>query len=596
MSSRALRKLYSDPAVAEIEEDEVEETDEPQFVSCSNKFLMLADEGDENSDTEVKSEDTEQQPAPSSQSSSKNRKKRKKKKKNSNKLEKRPNDDFEQTLKQFNKESESCNFNKTFPVKSKSLLKVEHRFLNPYNELQKIFGSHVLRNDSEYRNRNKASSSTKGMWLTQKTFSWTGKVGLSMELTNTENELMFFKYTHNKDYQKLQFDFLDIVNSSGQNDGLFKMVQEKQFHVDSLLVFSDFCRMNEQVKHAREYLEKALFFLERSFHPRFSLTTGNCRLQYKYQENRTIFLCLFKLIDYVSRRSCNRTALELTKLLYSLDPENDPLACLLFMDTYAMNCGEYEFVTKSVNDWGLIKNLNQLPNWAYSQALSEFQISLKNKDENTETADEILQDALIRFPSVLLALLEKCSVQPSSDVANHKFFTQKASESHGLQLLSHLFVERSFLIWKDSLIIEWLQRNVEKVLKIIDQNEDCRLDKYQNMRKSNYQKAPLNIYRHALISEVTGVSEYIPIEIRSITLLSFDPLPPLDTVTSYTKPDKPNPAASNTIELFLDSLAPTFDISHYVGLRRRFHTILQQHFERFNLADEEEVAFDEDWD
>ena len=32
---------------------------------------------------------------------------------------------------------------------------------------------------------------------------------------------MFFKYTHNKDYQKLQFDFLDIVNSSGQNDGLF---------------------------------------------------------------------------------------------------------------------------------------------------------------------------------------------------------------------------------------------------------------------------------------------------------------------------------------------------------------------------------------
>jgi len=89
MSSRALRKLYSDPAVAEIEEDEVEETDEPQFVSCSNKFLMLADEGDENSDTEVKSEDTEQQPAPSSQSSSKNRKKRKKKKKNSNKLEKK---------------------------------------------------------------------------------------------------------------------------------------------------------------------------------------------------------------------------------------------------------------------------------------------------------------------------------------------------------------------------------------------------------------------------------------------------------------------------------------------------------------------------
>ena len=41
MSSRALRKLYSDPAVAEIEEDEVEETDEPQFVSCSNKFLMV---------------------------------------------------------------------------------------------------------------------------------------------------------------------------------------------------------------------------------------------------------------------------------------------------------------------------------------------------------------------------------------------------------------------------------------------------------------------------------------------------------------------------------------------------------------------------
>lgn len=58
------------------------------------------------------------------------------------------------------------------------------------------------------------------------------------------------------------------------------------YHVDALLQLSDLFRLSEDFSTAAELVEKALYCLECAFHPAFSLSAGNCRLDYRRQENR----------------------------------------------------------------------------------------------------------------------------------------------------------------------------------------------------------------------------------------------------------------------------------------------------------------------
>lgn len=94
----------------------------------------------------------------------------------------------------------------------------------------------------------------------------------------------------------------------------------------------------------------------------------------------------------------------------SLDPEEDPLAVVLMIDFYAIRSKEYQWFCEFCNLWESSRNLQQLPNIAYSLALAYFYMG------DNESADEYLQNALIMFPGVLMPLLDKCSVQTDSRV------------------------------------------------------------------------------------------------------------------------------------------------------------------------------------
>ena len=45
---------------------------------------------------------------------------------------------------------------------------------------------------------------------------------------------------------------------------------------------------------ATELIERALYIMESAFHPSFNLASGNCRLQYKQQENRCVAFLIVK--------------------------------------------------------------------------------------------------------------------------------------------------------------------------------------------------------------------------------------------------------------------------------------------------------------
>lgn len=92
------------------------------------------------------------------------------------------------------------------------------------------------------------------------------------------------------------------------------------------------------------------------------------------------------------------------------------MATKLVIDFYALRAKEYQWLIDFVNEWDECKNLLQLPNFAYSLATAYFYIGDNAK------ADELLQEALLMFPGVLLPLLEICMVQTDKRVQSHSYF------------------------------------------------------------------------------------------------------------------------------------------------------------------------------
>lgn len=73
--------------------------------------------------------------------------------------------------------------------------------------------------------------------------------------------------------------------------------------------------MQDDTPTAVDLIERALYSFQQSFHPLFSISRGECRLEYRIQENRPFFISLFKNIIYIGERGCLRTALEYCKVL-----------------------------------------------------------------------------------------------------------------------------------------------------------------------------------------------------------------------------------------------------------------------------------------
>ena len=100
-------------------------------------------------------------------------------------------------------------------------------------------------------------------------------------------------------------------------------------------------------------------------------------------------------------------------------------------------------------------------------------------------ADTALQYALTMFPSALLPLLDKCSIEADPRAATHSFFLE-GHGSKGLEVLVGLYVQRSHHIWKDPVLLPWLERNVNAVLDAVAANSEFVKD-CATKRKSRYQ-------------------------------------------------------------------------------------------------------------
>uniref|UniRef100_A0A2K5QBV3 Transcription factor 25 n=1 Tax=Cebus imitator TaxID=2715852 RepID=A0A2K5QBV3_CEBIM len=320
-----------------------------------------------------------------------------------------------------------------------------------------------------------------------------------MRLLESKKGLSLFAFEHSEEYQQAQHKFLLAVESMEPNN-IVVLLQTSPYHVDSLLQLSDACRFQEDQEMARDLVERALYSMECAFHPLFSLTSGACRLDYRRPENRSFYLALYKQMSFLEKRGCPRTA---------------------------------------------HRNLSQLPNFAFSVPLAYFLLSqqtdLPEHEQSSarEKASLLIQQALTMFPGVLLPLLEYCSMRPDATVSTHRFFGPNAeiSQPPALSQLVSLYLGRSHFLWKEPATMSWLEENVHRVLQAVDAGDPA-VEACEHRRKVLYQRAPRNIHRHVILSEIKEAVAALPPDVTTQSVMGFDPLPPADTVYSYVRPER----------------------------------------------------------
>ncbi|KAM6950557.1 ribosome quality control complex subunit TCF25 isoform 2-T2 [Lycodopsis pacificus] len=449
----------------------------------------------------------------------------------------------------------------------RSVLHVEHRNLNPETELKRYFGARAVQGDQRPRQRNRQFH--RSTWMTSPKDSWPrfSRPGISMTLLQSKEGVQYFTFEHGRQYQQVQFKFLDAVESMDPNN-IVALLQLNPYHIDSLLQLSDVCRIQEDQEMARDLIERALYSFECACHPLFSLTSGTSRLDYLRTENRAFYLALYKHMMFLEKRGCPRTALEYCKLILSLDPDADPLCMLLLIDFLTLRSREYQYLLQLHQDLEVHRNLCLLPNFAFSTALCHFHLSQQEdvdpeeSEKERQKADQMLQKALIMFPGVLIPLLDLCTVQPDATVSSHAFFGPKSQigQPPALAELTALYVGRTHSMWREAAVMLWLEESVKEVLRRVDA-KDPLVDDCQN-KKQRYKCAPRNIHRHVLLSEIKEATSSLPLEVTSQPVMGFDPLPPLDSVMSYTRPERQHVGATNesTLSLFFRSLLPNFNL------------------------------------
>ncbi|KAK9885935.1 hypothetical protein WA026_013812 [Henosepilachna vigintioctopunctata] len=574
MSSRVLRKLQAEKDIV----DEVSDTETETPVGGTRKKQLNINRYDllnqqSHSESEVKEDDNETEAPKSCEDINQEvkRKKRKKKKKVAKHVSTQRSsednvdvDEVERSVREVNKllgETYDPDVSAAIPTPkternpSKGILHVQHKHLNPNNELKKIFGSKIIQSEHKKKSRGSRTYS-KAVWMSNHKENWPqiGKSGITMSLLETKNGIQYFAFEHSQSYRTIQNKFYDAVESL-RPINIVAITNEHPYHIDALLQLSDLSKLSEDFALAAQLIEMALYCLESAFHPLFNVAQGNCRLDYRRQENRALYITLFKHLIFVGGRACCRTALEFCKLILSLDPDGDPLAVILAIDFYALRAREYTWLKDFTEEWETYKNLSQLPNFAFSTAVAHFYTC----SGDTKKADKLLQDALIMFPGVLKPLIEKCSIQPDNRVMNHQFFSATEQTPPNLEQLIGLYVNRSYHVWKDSDLLPWLEKNVQEVLDRVDAKEEI-IKEYQEIRSRRYQgPLPINIARHIILSDFKGLS---PVSDESSHFMSFDPLPPKDSINIYNRPKKlglPNSQAANPMVVFVRSILPNFN-------------------------------------
>ncbi|KAJ2079820.1 hypothetical protein H4R24_003520 [Coemansia sp. RSA 988] len=455
---------------------------------------------------------------------------------------------------------------------NRALLVVEAKYLNSEAEIRRLFGSAALKDSGGGgggggRRRFMQRAIAKRSSLTQPKPTWPPLLhapGVEMrQLVETDEDKemqqliaadptggQWFTIEHSMRFRTVQLEFLEAVITNDA-DAIAALAHHHPYHVDALLQLSEILKQTGgDFGEAGTLVERALFAFEQGFAARFSVTNGMSRLDFRRIESRGLFLALFRHMQFMSRRGCWRTALEVNKVLLGLDPVRDPYGVLLTLDFFALKSRQYEYVRRFMADWSWSR-VDLLPNWAYSQALAEFMLESgdgkKSKKSEGRASMDLLVEAILVFPTVVPILWTKAGVDVDPVVLTHPYFedVQIPDESAMtyMQLMVQMFAERNSALYRTPEVGRWLQEGLLLALERIaiggTDERDISASTAIVTRKQQAQKklcsyvVPENISRHVLVADMDAVKAGLPEEVRKATSFAFDPLPPHNNINIY---------------------------------------------------------------
>ncbi|XP_072931127.1 ribosome quality control complex subunit TCF25-like [Epargyreus clarus] len=569
MSLRNIRKVFGGTQLPPPDEDSDNEF-EPVYAQNHNKSIYAGLEVSSDSEANESEEVVDEEPKPVIAKKRSQKKKRRQRKEKLHVVTKADDglDEIDKCVLEINAVlGEPPKPPEVVPDKDpmkirKRLFTVRQQNLAPEAELTRRFGPDE---DDDLKKKGRQPNlriiSQKGYIIeTEKIYK---RRGLTMSLLERKKDAIYYKFEHSKDYQSLHRTFLyaqddDIFDSPPQV--LFPLEEsQRRLHVEGLLETADRYYFMEEYSAGNKVIEEVISYMQHCAHPFFSVTDIRARLEYKYVENRAFHIALMKYMHMLTNKACHRTALEVAKILLNLDP-SDPLAVLFIIDTIAIRAGEYQWVIDAIDFWNEERDAGFLFNMQYSYALATFHVALKSK-LGFEEADELLQKAIFKFPSVVSYMLQNAGVK-NEKIQSCPLFDINANDGTSSNLKALIMLYARFIWHKfiQDAVMKWLLRNASELVDKYENDPTVRAEAkmYANVRMNLFQSYPQEIQRHLSILTPFNnliVDGAVP-EVE--TVVSYDPFPPLDSVNLYEQ--RETSVARNIFYEVISNLLPEQDL------------------------------------
>ena len=284
------------------------------------------------------------------------------------------------------------------------------------------------------------------------------------------------------------------------------------YHISTLLQVSEIAKQQGDHSVSGDLLERALFSFGRSVHSSFSaaLSQGKARLDFRRPESREFWLAAWRYIHNLGQRGTWRTAYEWAKLILSLEPESDPYCVRLILDQLALRGSQMDHFLKLskcpiYNDaW-----YNSSPNIRISCALAEYKLKRPEDCRNS------LRSAIYDYPWIFHRLFQELNIEYTP-----KSIWGKKAGSQREKLECELYINYAKDLWNSPDVISLLV----EVTEIAESSQGLRNSRHITMNEA----------RHVLLSGTPTLMGFIPRDYTTMSTSSSDPLPPPDSLPSYS--------------------------------------------------------------
>lgn len=333
-----------------------------------------------------------------------------------------------------------------------------------------------------------------------------------------------FELQFDEGYMSVQEQYYAMV-ATHDPEMMADLMHLHPYHIDTMLQMSDYYTQMGEHATAADLIERSVYALELGMNQTFVNALGSVRLDYSVDRNRVVFHCLFRHMQFVGRKGCNRSALELARLILSLEPDTDPMGMLMCIDYYGLRCRQFVFVPRLADFYSNLPSLHPmhhaagLPSLRFSKALALWHTENSEKGAASSSASsaalDLLQSALSDHPSALAPLLEKCNALGTSSwpeiVSREPFASAQASEA--VQHLVSIFVERQHTLWKPSPVMAFLHKASRRLCERLDEGE--RVSGGAKVRSATESAAAH--YRHLVLSNFSDSVTTIPADVMRVS-------------------------------------------------------------------------------